>query len=69
LKLVKAGDTLTGHISQDGVAWRMVSSATLTGLEEVYVGLAVDAAKENNWIENYNTSKFSNVSLTGGMKK
>jgi hypothetical protein len=69
VKLVKTGDTLTGHISQDGVTWRMVSSATLTGLEEVYIGLAVDAAKENNLIENYNTSTFSDVSLTGTVKK
>lgn len=68
VKLVRTGDTMTGYISQDGSDWTLVSSTELTGIGEVYIGLAVEAAKENNLIENYNTSKFSNVSLTGNVK-
>lgn len=68
VKLVRTGNTITGYISQDGSNWTPVSSTELTGISEVYIGLAVEAAKENNWIENYNTSKFSNVSLTGSVK-
>lgn len=69
LKLTKAGDTLTGSISQDGTTWRQVSSTQLSGLGEVYIGMAVEAARENNLINNYNTSKFSNVTVTGSLKK
>lgn len=68
VKLVRTGNTIIGYISQDGSNWTPVSSTELTGIGEVYIGLAVEAAKENNWIENYNTSKFSNVSLTGNVK-
>jgi len=68
VKLVRTGNTITGYISQDGSNWTPVSSTELTGISEVYIGLAVEAAKENNLIENYNTSKFSNVSLTGSVK-
>lgn len=69
VKLVKQGDTLTGYISKDGSTWRLVSSTTLTGMGEVYIGLAVEAAKEDNLIDNYNTSRFSNVTISGNVKK
>ncbi|MEF3306229.1 Ig-like domain-containing protein [Paenibacillus sp. GYB003] len=68
VKLVRAGDTLSGYISADGASWRLVSSAALTGAGPLYVGLAVDAAEENNLIDNYNASVFSNVALNGAAK-
>lgn len=62
-KLVKEGDTITGYHSSDGTAWTEVSSITMAGLDTFYIGMAVDAGDENNPVENYNTSVFSEVQL------
>jgi hypothetical protein len=41
------------------------SSSRGLGMNEVYIGLAAEAAEENNLIDNYNTSVFSNVTFSG----
>jgi regulation of enolase protein 1 (concanavalin A-like superfamily) len=59
VKLVRAGDKLTGYYSADGATWQSLGTRTIAMSSTVYVGLAVtahDAAK-------LNTSSFSNVSV------
>jgi hypothetical protein len=41
LKLVRAGNTLTGYRSADGSSWTRLGSATVTMATSVYIGLAV----------------------------
>ncbi|WP_064745650.1 Ig-like domain-containing protein [Paenibacillus sp. UNC451MF] len=60
VKIVKFGGTVTGYISQEGTNWSSIGSMPLDA-NEVYIGLMADAAKENNLIENYNKSTFSQV--------
>ncbi|MDQ1913675.1 Ig-like domain-containing protein [Paenibacillus sp. GD4] len=60
MRIVKFGDTVTGYISQQGISWTPISSMKLEA-NEVYIGLMADAAKENNLIENYNKSLFSQI--------
>ncbi|WP_256865321.1 Ig-like domain-containing protein [Paenibacillus sp. 32352] len=62
VKIVKFGGTVTGYISQEGTNWMTIGSMPLDA-NEVYIGLMADAAKENNLIENYNKSLFSQVQL------
>ncbi|WP_199613918.1 Ig-like domain-containing protein [Paenibacillus alkalitolerans] len=61
-KLTKTGDTVTGYHSRDGVDWVKVSSATFAE-DSFYIGFAVDAGNENNPIEHYNSSIFSEIQL------
>lgn len=63
VKLEKRGETISGYISPDGIDWRLLSSAVYPGMDKVYAGLATEAAKEPNLIENYNASRFSQVGL------
>ncbi|AEI42328.1 Ig-like domain-containing protein [Paenibacillus mucilaginosus] len=65
VKLAKTGDTVEGYISQNGTDWRLVSTASFPGMNEVYIGLAAEAAEENNLIDNYNASVFRQVGLLG----
>ncbi|XEC95809.1 Ig-like domain-containing protein [Paenibacillus tarimensis] len=62
-KLVKNGDLVTGYHSSDGVNWTEVSSAAFPADGPFYIGFAVDAGDENNPVEHYNTSVFSEVRL------
>ncbi|MFN2384739.1 MAG: cellulose 1,4-beta-cellobiosidase, partial [Thermoanaerobaculia bacterium] len=45
VRLVRAGNTLTGFQSPDGTAWTEVSSATIPMAAEVFIGLAVTSHK------------------------
>lgn len=63
VRLTKLGDIVTGYISEDGNDWRYVSSMKFPDVEEVYVGLAVDAANEDNMINNLNRVEFDQVTL------
>lgn len=63
VRLTKVGDIITGFISEDGENWQVVSSMTFPDTDEVYVGLAVDAANENNMIRNLNRVEFTNVEV------
>ena len=62
VKIVKFGGTVTGYISQEGTNWSPIGSMPFDA-NEVYIGLMADAAKENNLIENYNKSLFSQVNF------
>ena len=63
VRLTKIGDIVTGYISEDGENWELVSSMTFPDSDDVYVGLAVDAANENNMIHNLNRVEFTDVTL------
>jgi regulation of enolase protein 1 (concanavalin A-like superfamily) len=60
LKLVRAGDTLTGFQSADGVNWTQIGSATVSMTADVYVGLAVTSHANSA----RTTSTVNNVSVT-----
>ncbi|MBU5593781.1 hypothetical protein KQI76_01240 [Amphibacillus sp. MSJ-3] len=64
LKLVRDGNEVTGYASPDGETWTKVGEKTIDFDENVYVGFAVDAAKNTNEIDNYNTAVFSDISTT-----
>src|SRR5699024_4641242 len=64
LKLERAGNEITGYASPDGETWTEVGEKTIEFDETVYVGFAVDGAKDTNDINHYNTAVFSDVSTT-----
>ncbi|MNJ70867.1 hypothetical protein D3C77_673560 [compost metagenome] len=64
IKLVRRDNQFTSFISPDGIDWIPVGTVDVDLSEKVYVGLVADAAKVNNEVEKYNTSKFSNVQIT-----
>ncbi|MBO5336148.1 MAG: hypothetical protein J6A94_03340 [Lachnospiraceae bacterium] len=63
LKLLRKGDTFNGFVSEDGMSWRQIGTMDVKMPETIYVGLAVDAAKVANDIDNYATAKFSGVEV------
>ena len=60
VRLARSGDTFTGSVSSNGVAWVQVGTATISMNSQINVGLAVTA--HNNSL--LNTSVFDNVSVT-----
>lgn len=63
VRLSRRGDTITGYMSKDGVEWKIYGSAELKLGDTVYAGLAADAAKLDNRIDNYLTAQFTDVSV------
>lgn len=63
VRLTRIGDIVTGYISEDGEDWRLVSSMKFPDADEVYAGLAVDAANEDNVVRNLNRVEFDQVSI------
>ncbi len=63
LKLVRNGDTFTAYISAYGKTWTEVGSRTVDMKDSVLIGFAADANKVNNDIDNYNTAKFSEITI------
>ncbi|ULL17083.1 hypothetical protein DVH26_23145 [Paenibacillus sp. H1-7] len=63
-KLVRSGDQFTSFVSPDGVNWTLVGTTNVSLPNEIYAGLAADASKANNRVDKYNTSSFSNVTIT-----
>lgn len=60
LRIVRAGNLVSGYLSTDGLNWTLRSSVTLTGLPTtVYIGLAVTSHKDGTLA----TGVFDNVSL------
>jgi N-acetylneuraminic acid mutarotase len=59
VKLVRAGDKLTGYYSADGTTWQSLGTTTIAMSSTVYIGLAVTAHDATK----LNTSSFSNVSV------
>ncbi|MBX7207144.1 MAG: PQQ-dependent sugar dehydrogenase [Verrucomicrobiaceae bacterium] len=63
VRLVRAGDVLTGFVSADGQSWTQVSSIALSGLpSSVSIGLAVTASD----VSRLSTAVFDNVTIIGG---
>ena len=60
VKLIRAGSTITGYTSTDGVTWTLAASATISMTTQVYVGLAVDASVSTL----LNKSTFDNVTVS-----
>lgn len=65
VRIAKSGDTVSGYLSADGINWTLVSSMTMANSPEVWIGMAAEAAEEDNEIDNYNASTFSNVVFDG----
>ncbi|MEN3943857.1 Ig-like domain-containing protein [Prosthecobacter sp. SYSU 5D2] len=62
VRLVRAGNVLTGYASADGNAWAPVSSVTLTGLpSQVFIGLATTSGQSFE----STTAVFDQVQITG----
>ncbi|MEO7385403.1 MAG: fibronectin type III domain-containing protein, partial [Gammaproteobacteria bacterium] len=60
VRIVRAGNLVSGYLSPDGINWTLRNSATLTGLPaSVYVGLAVTSHNDGTLA----TGVFDNVSL------
>ncbi|MCE9518112.1 MAG: putative Ig domain-containing protein [Verrucomicrobia bacterium] len=63
VRLVRAGNSLTGYSSADGTIWTEVFTFTLTNLPaNAYIGLAVTATTTSA----LSTAVFDNVQYTGG---
>jgi hypothetical protein len=60
--LVRSGNTISGYASTDGLNWSLVSTASLTMAQTVYIGLAVTS--HNATV--LNSSTFTNVSVRSG---
>jgi regulation of enolase protein 1 (concanavalin A-like superfamily) len=60
VRLVRAGDTLTGSISPDGVTWTSVGSTSIAMASNVSIGLAVTSHANVVLC----TSVFDNVAVT-----
>jgi hypothetical protein len=69
LKIVRHGDLLIGYASEDGENWTEVGRKEIKMGEDVYIGFAVDGAKNTSQIANYNTATFSNISLIGDISQ
>ncbi len=63
LKLVRKDNTFTAYVSAHGTEWTEVGSRTVEMNKDVCVGFAVDANKTSNSIDNYNTAKFSEITI------
>ncbi|HEX4566931.1 MAG TPA: hypothetical protein VH138_09885, partial [Vicinamibacterales bacterium] len=62
VKLVRAGNLITGYESGDGSSWTVVGSDNFTMGQDVLVGLAVSSHLAGA----LSTATFDNVSVTGG---
>jgi len=62
LKLVRLGDSFTGYVSADGLAWQTVGTMTVPMNKGIYAGLAL--ASHNKITAN--STLFDNVSVTAG---
>ncbi len=60
VKLTRAGDVFTGYVSQDGIQWQTVGSATVPMNKNLQIGLAVTS--HNN--SALNSTLFEHVSFT-----
>ncbi|WP_231597482.1 Ig-like domain-containing protein [Bacillus sp. SA1-12] len=68
LKITRKGDVLTGYASEDGENWTEVGRKEIKMGEKIYIGFAVDAAKNTSDFNHYNTAMFSAISLIGDIR-
>lgn len=64
LKLTRNGNTFTAYCSPDGNTWTEIGSAQVDMSDTIYIGLAADGNKVSNQLNNLNTVKFSDISVT-----
>jgi hypothetical protein len=62
VKVARKGTTITAFHSANGTTWTQAGQFSLSGVQNVYVGLAVNS--KNNTV--LNTSTFDNVRVTNG---
>jgi hypothetical protein len=60
VRLTRVGNTITGYVSPDGVAWTEAGTATVSMTANVFIGLAVSASDNTE----LNTSAFDSVTVT-----
>ena len=63
VRLARQGNLFTAAVSSDNSSWTVISSATITMTTSAYIGLAVTSHNPGT----LNTSKFDNVTLSGGV--
>ncbi|WP_228275618.1 Ig-like domain-containing protein [Gracilibacillus oryzae] len=63
LKIERSGDQLIGYASEDGEEWTEVGRREISMSDEVYIGFAVDGAKESNELIHYTTAEFSQIKM------
>ena len=63
LRLTRDGDNFSAYVSEYGKEWTLVGTRTVDMARDVYIGFAVDANKQSNSINNYNTARFSEITL------
>jgi regulation of enolase protein 1 (concanavalin A-like superfamily) len=63
IKIVRAGDTISGYQSADGSAWQAIGSAAFTMASSVLIGLAV-TSHDNTQLA---TAAFDTVAASGGV--
>ena len=62
VKMVRAGETLTGYTSDDGSTWTAISSQTISMGSTVYVGLCVTSHSDGD----LSTATFTDVGVAAG---
>ena len=64
VRLVRAGNTLSGYVSNNGTAWTLLGSSTFSSLAQtLHFGLAVTAT--DDFTTTRSRANFDNVQLTG----
>lgn len=63
LKLERSGNKFTAYVSPFGNDWTKVGERTVPMNRDVLVGFAVDGNKQANYLDNYNTAKFSDITI------
>ncbi|MVA75575.1 hypothetical protein GC722_05985 [Auraticoccus sp. F435] len=66
LRIIKRGTEFECHFGTDSLQWTRIGYERIPmSTNRVYIGLAVDANKEENAIENYTVGRFSEVRING----
>ena len=60
VRLIRSGNTFSGHISSDGISWSLVQSKSIPMSASIYVGLAVSSGDSN-----LSSVVFKNVTVGG----
>ncbi len=68
LKIEREGNEFIGYASANGNEWIEVGRKEIDMKKKVYIGFAVDGAKNPNDLVHYTTATFSNIQLEGNIK-
>lgn len=61
IRLIKRGTEFEAHLSNDSLQWTRIGYERIPMANKVYIGLAVDANKEANGIDNYVSADFAEI--------